>query len=633
MTDVRERVLKSRYLLPEETESQMYWRVARFLFDGESHEELKDAKDLFELMEKGKFLPNSPTLVNASDKRSGSLSACYVLPIEDSLDGIYTTVHNAARVHKAFGGTGFDFSRIRPKGDPIQSTGGRACGPVKVLELLDTSANLVQQGGKREGANMGIIRCSHPDVVDFICSSPRHFNLSVSVDDEFMRKAHGGELDGYSSGVWSVIIDQAWRTGNPGLLFIDEVNRHNPTPELGEIEATNPCGEQPLLPYESCNLGSMNLSKYVREGPDFDLASFEEDVGLACRALDRVIDRNRYPIPEIEYATKRTRKIGLGVMGWHDCLILMGYSYCSDIALQLAREIGGCLMRATLKACPHNATRTTIAPTGTLSFLAGCSSGIEPVWDWVHTRTTEHGTTTIIHPLYDRVKGTPLEKEVALSIPWEWHIRHQSTWQQYIDNAVSKTVPLPHTATREDVEKVYFKAWKSGCKGITIYRDGSRESQVLSSPKVTTSKFTRRAGHLYEVESGCGKVYVWIDQEGGRLYEAFVVSAGGCVANNETSGRILSQEMQEGISVEKITVPLHKVKCINAMRNPKSQGKSCADIIGSCIDEEYRDFVVGKEVVTVDTNFMLCPSCGERMIRTEGCSSGTCLHCGWSGCA
>lgn len=646
---MREALLRKRYLLPGETEKDMYRRVAKYVWR-------ENESILTELMSGGKFLPNTPTLANAGTNRVGGLSACYVLPIEDSLEGIYSAVRAQAMVHKHFGGTGFDLSPLRPKGSAITSTGGGACGPVKVLQLLNQSAETVSQGGKREGANMGILRMDHPDVREFIhCKSKeglQHFNISVAITDDHMC----GDL-----GILDDIAQCATTSGDPGIIFISAIERANPTPLLGSITATNPCGEQPLLPYESCNLGSINLSKYVSNG-EFDYDGFKADIWIATMFLDRVIDVNVFPLESIRAATRETRKIGLGIMGWADMLVKMGVSYQDmDKVRSLITTLGSILRDESRAASRYiaeeygtfpawedstwgdldmpirNATLTTIAPTGSISFLAGCSSGIEPIFDWYHTRTSEEGSTGIQSDVYELAKKNDLLDDTAHNIPARIHVLHQALWQEYIDNAVSKTINLPRNTDWQYVREIMMFAWENGCKGITVYVDGSKDKQVLTTdyavPKLPDG-IRRRVAHVYEAQSGCGVIRVIPaaeDDTWGKLHEVYVLTAGGCAANNETTGRLISDELQNGIPVNVISSTLHKVKCVNAMKNRNSVGKSCSDIIATCIDIEQREFIehTYQHAYTKPT----CPQCGEILTFEGGCGTGSCTKCGWSGCS
>lgn len=511
------------------------------------------AQRFFDLMTDLRFLPNSPTLMNAGAPL-GQLSACFVLPIEDSMEAIFETVKNAALIHKSGGGTGFSFSRLRPNGSTVNSTGGVASGPISFMRVFNMATEAVKQGGTRRGANMGILRVDHPDILEFIdCkkdnSDITNFNISVGITEAFMQAAQAGEdyslIDPHSrqpvgrlnaGEVYDRIIDAAWRNGEPGIIFLDRLNRDNVVPSQGEIESTNPCGEQPLLPYESCNLGSINLIKMLKKDKD---GSYEIDWPLltstihdAVHFLDNVIDVNNYPLDRIAQTTRATRKIGLGVMGWADMLLLMGIPYNSDEALELAEKVMGFIsdegrnasreLAQTRGAFPlfsesiyrdedpiRNATITTIAPTGTLSIIAGCSSGVEPVFAYVYIRNIMDGTEMMeANPiLKEKLEEAGLYtqeimKKIAAEgtiahveeIPQEirdvfvcahdvsprYHILMQAAFQRHTDNAVSKTVNFPGDATRDDVAEVYGLAFTKGCKGVTIYRDGSRDSQVLN---------------------------------------------------------------------------------------------------------------------------------------------------------
>jgi ribonucleoside-diphosphate reductase alpha chain len=656
---MRQKLLKDRYLQPNETiEEEMYERVANFIARSDSG--YRD--QLYQAMCDGIWLPNTPTLVNAGVPGAGGLSACYVLPIEDSLDGIYRTVWHAARVHKYFGGTGFNFSRLRERGAPIRSTGGKACGPLKVMELLNESAGVVSQGGKREGANMGILNADHPDIHEFIhCkdsgSRLSHFNISVGLRDSDMQSGDG---------LVHEIAEQAWRTGDPGVIFLDRLNEGNSYPEYGEIDCTNPCGEQPLRPYESCNLGSINLSALVEDGeiPTYRLGEY---VRLSVRALNDIIDLNTFPIPEIETATKLTRKIGSGVMGWADALLKMGISYQSKEAIDMIKDIGDRYRAIALdESRGRNETLITIAPTGTLSYLAGCSWGIEPIFDWTYTRESESGIETLQHPLMPYATKHGLLKDTAKNISVDWQLQHMSTWQRYVDNAVSKTINLPSTATVEQVEEAIYMAWELRCKGITVYRDGSKDKQVVRStepvvgrkpsedPRVTDGHNVERFGTTIDFYSGCGRIHVTCnerDKDSGRPFEVYNLSDGGCVAYGEALGKVISKYIHdprlvngERETVQRIVKTLHKVSCPTALRNAKSQGKSCPDIIAKRMEKvwllntEIRPQTGGTVVkrisqVEVVEEDNICPQCGAVLSFGKGCRNGSCVTCGWSGCS
>jgi len=568
------KVLKNRYLMKDEegevieTPSQMFRRVAKavakadLLYD-EKADVKKTEEAFYQIMANREFLPNSPTLMNAGT-RLGQLSACFVLPVEDSIEGIFATLKHMAIIHQSGGGTGFSFSKLRPAGDIVGSTKGIASGPASFMTIYDAATNVIKQGGRRRGANMAILDVTHPDILKFIEVKSRegaltNFNISVAVTDEFMEAVE--KDDEYSlinprSGkveqklrarhVFDLIVANAWRTGDPGLVFIDEINRHNPTPNVGEIHSTNPCGEQPLLPYESCNLGSINLAKMVKNG-DLDWEKLRRVTRTAVHFLDNVIDVNKYPVPEIAKITKANRKIGLGVMGFADMLIQLGISYDSEEALTIAEKVMKLVSEeATKKSVEtgkergsfpnfkgsiwekkgyktiRNSTVTTVAPTGTISIIVGCSSGIEPIFAVAFVRNVMEGTRLLeTQPTFEKVarkKGfysmdlmlkiaktgsiqnlDEIPKEVrrvfvtALDIAPEWHVKTQAAFQKYVDNAVSKTVNLPPDATVEDVRKIYRLAYKLKCKGITIYRYGSKKEQVLYvGPLLTKEMVTEK---------------------------------------------------------------------------------------------------------------------------------------------
>jgi len=575
LTDNALRVLEKRILARDnlgrisETPEQMFRRVARSVAEadlqhGSPEETAASEEAFFEVMTSLEFLPNSPTLMNAG-RNLAQLSACFVLPIEDSMDGIFGTLRDTALIQKSGGGTGFSFSRLRPREDSIESTHGVSSGPVSFMRLYNFATEVTKLGGKRAGANMAILRVDHPDIEEFIAAKANPlelntFNISVAVTDEFMERVKRGEsyalinprtreverqLDARS--VFDKIVDSAWRNGEPGVIFIDRINRDNPTPELGEIESTNPCGEQPLLPYESCVLGSINLTRFYRDRR-IDYERLKQVVHTGVHFLDNIIDVSEYPVPQIAELTKLNRKIGLGVMGWADLLILMGIAYDSEDAIALAEELMGFISREANEASielakqrgpfprwfqesiyrqtdhtragrprsqarsqgRRNATVTTVAPTGTISLLANCSSGIEPVYSIVYRRLSfESERMMFAHPLFESYArghgfySEALMKRVAESgslrgiseipeearrlfvtthdIAPEWHVRMQAAFQKHIDAAVSKTINFAADAEAADVKKAYLLAYELGCKGITVYRDGSREKQVLST--------------------------------------------------------------------------------------------------------------------------------------------------------
>ncbi len=505
------------------------------------------AKKFYEIMVNLEFIPNSPTLMNANTSL-GQLSACFVIPVEDSIDSIYDALKYTALIHKSGGGTGFSFSKLRPQGDMVGSTKGVASGPVSFMQIFDVSTDIIKQGGKRRGANMGILRVDHPDIVQFINAKGfegrfKNFNLSVGITDEFMDAVESDEeyelinprnKEAVSKiparQIWNLIISQAWKTGDPGVVFLDEINRHNPTPLLGDIEATNPCGEQPLLPYESCNLGSINLSKFVENG-SINWEKLKKTIKIAVHFLDNVIDANKYPLPQINYMTKQTRKIGLGVMGFAEMLIKLGIPYASKEALDIADEVMSFIekvsheessiistKKGTFNAWENsiwyekgirmrNAATTTIAPTGSISIIAGTSSGIEPLFALVFIRQVLENTELLeVNSIFEEelrkrglysdeimrqvsrlgsIQSLDLPEDMkrifltAHDIDYRWHVLMQAVFQKHTDNAVSKTINMRNEATIDEVEKAYMLAYKLKCKGITIYRDRSKKEQVL----------------------------------------------------------------------------------------------------------------------------------------------------------
>ncbi len=566
-------VLRARYLLRDEqgniieTPEEMLHRVARTIASSEriyGSDPGEWEAEFFDMMNRLLFLPNTPTLINAG-KDAGQLAACFVLPVDDSMRSIFDSLKNAALILQSGGGTGFSFSRLRPKSDIVRSTGGVASGPVSFMRIYNTATEVIKQGGARRGANMGILRIDHPDIVEFIRAKRReeellNFNISIAVTDAFMEalkngteydllNPRSGRITGRLSArdVFNEIVESAWATGDPGLVFIDRINRDNPTPHIGEIESTNPCGEQPLLPFEACILGSVNLSRILKARTrktengkrtmeiDWDLLA--RIVRLSVRFLDNAIDANKYPVPEIEKMHKGNRKIGLGVMGWADMLIKLGIRYNSHRALNLAREVMRFIrdtardasiglagqrgafpnFRGSVYDIPEisrkggirNATTTTIAPTGTLSLIAGCSSGIEPLFAVAYKRLVLETELEEIHPYFleiakqrgfyspgliekIRAKGNlrgfrEIPRDVkrlfvtAHEIPPEDHIEVQAAFQEFTDNAVSKTINLKHRATRDDVARAFLLAYEKGCKGVTVFRYGSKRGTLVKS--------------------------------------------------------------------------------------------------------------------------------------------------------
>lgn len=580
-------VLKRRYLLKDderqviETPKECFRRVARHVSQAEENfSSTISPKDIeegfFQMMSRLEFLPNSPTLMNAGTSL-GQLSACFVLPVKDSMDGIFQSLKNMALIHQTGGGTGFDFSRLRPKGDLVSTTKGEASGPVSFMSIFNHATGVIVQGGRRRGANMGILRCDHPDIVEFIEAKLEenaftNFNLSVAVTDKFMkavRKKESFDLQDprtknkvksiRAPALFDLIIYSAWKSGDPGVVFLDEINRHNPTPRIGRIEATNPCGEIPLLPYESCNLGSIDVSKFVKQRA-VEWERLKDRIGWGVRFLDDVIEVNKYPLPQIKEITFANRKIGLGIMGFADFLIQLGIPYTSEKAVQAAEELMSFFHQESLKASAalaeerdvffnydksvfpkakdhrlRNATVNTVAPTGTISIVSGCSSGIEPLFALSFVRNVLSGTKLFeVHPHFERelhkrglysrelmakigqqgslrdIEELPPELKnifvTSFDVSPEHHLRIQAAFQRHTDNSVSKTINLPSDASVEDVRNIYLMAHELKCKGITIYRYGTKKEQVLSFDSRAREERREEMGFIQaaaEFSGGC----------------------------------------------------------------------------------------------------------------------------------
>ncbi len=733
------RVLEKRYLKKDdagkavETPEEMFRRVAHCVASAElaynskvSVEELES--EFYRAMTDLEFMPNSPTLMNAG-RDLGQLSACFVLPVEDSMESVFEAVKQTALIHKSGGGTGFSFSRLRPEKDRVGSTGGVASGPLSFLRVFDVATDVIKQGGMRRGANMAMLSVDHPDILKFISAKDgtaefSNFNLSVSMTETFMKAVEEGsdyELvnprTGEASGtlnareVFNKIVDMAWRTGDPGIIFIDRINQFNPTPHLGMIESTNPCGEQPLLPYESCNLGSINLSRMFRwqDGrAEVDYVKLARTVDLAVRFLDNVIDMNKFPSSEIAEMTRATRKIGLGVMGFADMLLCLEVPYDSDRALEIAENVMGFISERANAASAQlaeerrvfpafensiydiaggprlrNASRTTIAPTGTLSIVVNCSSGIEPLFALSYTRTILEGERLIeVNPYFEAVakKEGFYSEELMLNLAkrgsvrgmdevpeWvqmvfvtahdispEWHVKMQAAFQQYTDNAVSKTVNFPHDASREDVAEVYRLAYQLGCKGITIYRDGSKDSQVLSvsrdkepekdkvmetKPLKPRRRSRRTTGFNERVSTGCGHIYVGVNSDDEGICEVFATlgKAGGCAsAQLEAISRLISLCLRSGIEADSIVKHLRGIRCPSIAWDGGHAVLSCPDAIGGVLESEIQD-----EEDSAPKNFAAsvsgvtnvagqCPDCASLLVYQEGCL--LCPGCGYPKC-
>ncbi|HEX77883.1 MAG TPA: vitamin B12-dependent ribonucleotide reductase [Dehalococcoidia bacterium] len=727
-------VLEKRYLAKDamgkvvETPEGMFRRVAHNIAQAElNYGTEADAQrweaEFYQLMTSLDFLPNSPTLMNAG-RELQQLSACFVLPIEDSTDSIFDAVKYTALIHKSGGGTGFSFSRLRPEGDKVGSTGGIASGPVSFMRAFDTATDVIKQGGMRRGANMAILKVDHPDILEFITAKEdpnafTNFNLSVAVTRDFMEAVEADrkyDLIHPGSGkavgqlpakeVFDRIVDMAWRTGDPGIVFLDRINEANPTPHLGDIESTNPCGEQPLLPYESCNLGSINLSHMVRQHDgsfEIDYDKLRRTIKLAVRFLDDVIDMNRFPLPQIEEKTRTTRKIGLGVMGFADLLLKLEIPYNSEEALKIASDIMKFLSEEATAAsaelaeergvfpafegsrydapgCPRvrHAARTTIAPTGSLSIIAGCSSSIEPIFALSYYHHILDGPPLIeVHPYFEEMakrhgfyspelmealaQGRRLSEMEAVpdwakrlfvtahEIAPEWHVRMQAAFQRYTDNAVSKTVNFPHYATREDVARVYMMAFREGLKGITIYRDRSRDRQVLSlgdgearpetaeEAKLTPrqrAKVTR--GITEKLTTGCGNIYITVNFDEQGICEVFthLGKAGGCAsAQLEATSRLISLALRSGIDIASIVKHLRGIRCPAIAWEEGHAILSCADAIGSVLEKHIKGGTAKEARIDyglMGTNAGQCPDCGSMLVYQEGCH--ICPACGYTKC-
>jgi ribonucleoside-diphosphate reductase alpha chain len=734
LSDNALRVLERRYLTKDgegkvvETPQGLFRRVARHIASAELVYNPKADASLYEeafykLMENLEFLPNSPTLMNAGHEL-GQLSACFVLPINDSMESIFDAVKYTALIHKSGGGTGFSFSRLRPERDRVGSTGGIASGPVSFMRVFDATTDVIKQGGMRRGANMAILNVEHPDILRFVEAKDNpealtNFNLSVAVTDEFMKAVEKGtdySLVNPRTGdvvdklnareVFNKVVDMAWRNGDPGIVFIDEINRHNPTPELGRIESTNPCGEQPLFPFESCNLGSINLSKMAADKnaqPHIDYEKVSRTVKLVVRFLDNVIEVNQFPLPEIEKMTKTTRKMGLGVMGFADVLIQLGIPYDSEQGLNAAEEIARFICEEANKASIElaqergvfpafqgsiydapdgprfrNASRTTIAPTGSLSIIANCSSGIEPLFALSYVRHILEGEEFIeVNPYFEEaakkggfyspelmkqlaegkslkdIEGVPEEAKrlfvTAHDISPEWHVKMQAVFQKFTDSAVSKTVNFPHDATPDDVAKVYMLAYREGLKGITIYRDRSRESQVLTlgeGVKKAEGKLAPRKrpkvtrGVTERVNTGCGYIYVTVNFDSKGISEVFTTlgKAGGCAAAQlEAISRLTSVALRSGIDIDSIVKHLRGIRCPSIAWEQGHAILSCADAIASVLEKYAKKEETAsnsdkpsKNPDMVQSWAGQCPDCGGPLIYQEGCN--ICLVCGFTKC-
>ena len=723
-------VLKKRYLKKDligeilETPEMMFKRVAHHIaaadvgYGADPSQVAETEKRFYKMMTDLRFLPNSPTLMNAGNEL-GQLAACFVLPVEDSIDGIFNALNNAANIHKSGGGTGFSFSRLRPKNSIVGTTGGIASGPVSFMKIFNTATEQIKQGGTRRGANMGVLRVDHPDIMEFItCKDSdgelNNFNISVGITDRFMEALKSGSeydlvdpRDNRSVGkldaakVYDALVKQAWKTGDPGILFLDRINRDNPTPLIGQIEGTNPCGEQPLLPMEACNLGSINLSKFVVTNgnkPDIDYSALKETVRDTVHFLDNTIDMSKYPLSEIDKMVKGNRKIGLGVMGFADMLFQLKIPYDSEQALEVAEGVMSFIQKESHNASKYlaekrgafknldqsifrnrkdrvyrNATTTTIAPTGTLSIIANCSSGIEPVFALSFVRNVmDDEKLHEVNPCFEKIANErsfhtkdlmdsvaqtgsvshldEIPEDVrkvfvtAHDISPEWHIRMQAAFQKYTDNAVSKTVNLPRDAPANDVRTIYDLAHELGCKGVTIYRDGTKENQVLTVPnkgddvKSTAAVIRNRPetleGFTSRIKTGMGQLYVTVTEHRGKPFEVFATigkSGRSTTAKTEAIGRLISLALRTGVDVGEIINQLEGIGGEHPVFQEGGMVLSIPDGISRILKKRYGgDEISKKEKDYVDLSGETCPDCGKKISFEEGCQ--ICHFCGFTKC-
>ncbi|MGA3291576.1 MAG: vitamin B12-dependent ribonucleotide reductase [Candidatus Microgenomates bacterium] len=750
------KVLDERYLVkdenlsPIETPEDMVWRVAWEIASAESRWGMKRkdvgelAKEFYKLMISREFLPNSPTLMNAGTDNGLQYSACFVLPVEDSMEGIFDALKYQAIIHKTGGGTGFSFSRLRPNGSIVKTSSGTASGPISFMRIFDASTNEVKQGGKRRGANMGILRVDHPDILEFIHCKENggitNFNISVAITDKFIDAYYKDEeyelispktkeVTGTLSArrVFDEIAEGAWKTGDPGLIFIDRINKgsSNPIPALGPIESTNPCGEQPLYPFDACNLGSIFLTYFINDHEgrkEVDWKRLKEVTHQAVKFLDDVIEVNPYPLDQIRKTVFNSRRIGLGIGGWADILVNLGIPYDSEEAMELGEKIMKVVEKEAVEesrelakkrgpfllwpvsiyreeAPRRNSTVTTIAPTGTISIIAGASSGIEPMFAvaYQHIVKDQHldRKLSFINPDFERIakeKGfwseelmtKVAEKGVVrdiLEIPEDvrrifgtaheididWHVRTQSVFQKYTENAVSKTINLRHDATVDDVKKAYLMAWESGCNGITIFRDGSKSMQVLNlgisketpksevaaSTQVIMERPMKVEGATYRIVTPLGSAFITVNQDSqGNPFEVFITigKAGSEVAAMaEALGRMISTTLRFGNHKPPIERAREIVEQLRGIGGGRSVGfgpnkiRSLPDAVAKAISlhfgfesheathqipEQIEKVQVEQKTETVGD---ICPSCGSpALVYEEGCAK--CHACGHSEC-
>ncbi len=767
------KVLERRYLKRDEegvlleTPREMFVRVARNIVTaekkyGKTDEEIKEIERMFfDIMSDLDFLPNSPTLMNAG-KELQQLAACFVLPVGDSMEKIFEALKETALIQKSGGGVGYSFSSIRPRNDVVLSTKGVSSGPISFMTVFNAATDTIKQGGTRRGANMGILRVDHPDILDFISakednSKLNNFNLSVGVTEAFMRAVENNDdydvinprtkavATRYNAReIFKKIIYHAWKNGDPGIVFLDRLNRDNPTPHIGIIESTNPCGEQPLLSYEACNLGSINLAQMImyEDGiPKVDYEKLKKIIHISVRFLDDVIDMSKYPLDKIRQVVEGNRKIGLGIMGWADMLIVLGIPYNSEQALELAKEVMSFIQdeskiasrsladergsfpnfKGSIYDTPEgyeirNATTTTIAPTGTLSIIANCSSGIEPIFALSFVKNVMDNDKLVeVNPYFEKAAkqegffSEELMEEIARkgsiegfeSIPSYykrvfvtahevtpiWHVRMQATFQEFVDNAVSKTVNFSNNATENDVEDVFMLAYRLGCKGITIYRDGSRESQVLqvegnnkgetkteikeAEREQSTQAEGKKSGESHKAEDsekdseveadepffqnikprprpditkgvtrkynigGCGKIYVTVNSDELGICEVFTSTGEeGCAALSEAVSRLISITLRSGIDIDSILKQIEGIRCITCIADENTHVLSCPDAIGKAIEFYLKGSnKFDLNIAGGPKSIMICPEegCGGIMHPEGGCY--VCRNCGYSKCS
>ena len=734
------RVLEARYLGKDEkgevieTSDELFRRVAKAVASVGPEEAIGPSleDEFYMMMTRKDFLPNSPTLMNAGTP-VGQLSACFVLPIEDSIESIFEQSRRMAIIFKSGGGVGLSFSRLRPAGDMVMSTRGKSSGPISFMHVYDMTAEVVKQGGRRRGAMMGSLHVNHPDIMAFIkakedLKSLTNMNTSVCVTTEFMdalkvegsfqliNPRNGDVVESLkASEVFDAVVERAWRTGEPGLIFIDRINQGNPILGQGEIETTNPCGEQPLLPNESCNLGSINLSNMVKDG-QFEGERLDYVVRLAVNFLDNVIEVNVFPFPEIEENTKRNRKIGLGVMGFAECLVKLGVQYDSNVAVKwadrimsriavVAREESERLaeLRGPFPAFENsrcssgkpirNSTRTTIAPTGSISIIADVTGAIEPMFSVGLKRQgiLDNETFYDVNPVFKEIAeregfwSEDIARQVstvasiqeieaipedvrrlfrtAHDVPPEWHIKMQAAFQKYVDNAVSKTLNLPSDATVDDVRRAFLTAYETGCKGVTVYRDGARENQPMtteSKVETTADGFRRPGGrpkmlpgNTWKMKTGCGNLFITITRRDGKVQELFAKhgKAGVCSqVQCEAIGRLASLALRSDVDPEEVMIQLAGITCHAPFGFGRDRVLSCADAVAQALnlevkgeardgdkiaDELQQAHAAGHEDAPKSEprlvlRFGACPDCGAALAREANCR--VCRTCGFSMC-